>query len=168
VSFCKKIYFVVIVCCSVSAIASEKNKDNKKISKVFKYTFPKDNKNPFAPPDLNLFSSAKYKVPFVSDLQKINLSKIKLVGVWSEKKGEEKCLLVADVKGSKVGVVASVGDHIGQRGGRIKSINKNNIVVKLFTVLSSGMKRFFDKTIYIESFSKNQDYAKDKNIVIYK
>jgi Tfp pilus assembly protein PilP len=144
-------------------------KKNSKIFDEFKYKFPNDNLNPFSPPDLSEFSSKKYNITVVSDLQKVKLEKIKLVGVWVEKEGVSKCLLTAKgADGLSVGVVATVGEFVGRKGGKIKSINKNNIVIKLYTVLSNGTKKYYDKVMYIEDLVKNEKTTAKKDIIIYK
>jgi len=138
----------------------------KKNKKKFKYKFPEKNLNPFQPPVLFDFSANLLGFSLSSELQKVKLSKIKLVGVWSQKEGEEKCLLVMDRNGSDVGAVAKVGDRIGSEGGKIRLINKDRIIVRVPAYYSSNIKKFKDKSILIE---KNLTTKKSKNdVIIYK
>jgi type IV pilus assembly protein PilP len=86
---------------------------------------PAGKRNPFRPPGL----PAKNRRPSrenLSPLERYELGQLKLVGiVWDAK---EPKAMVEDSAG--LGYVVKVGTAIGNNDGRIRAINKNEIVIK--------------------------------------
>jgi Tfp pilus assembly protein PilP len=86
---------------------------------------PAGKRNPFRPPGL----PAKTRRPSrenLSPLERYDLGQLKLVGiVWDPK---EPKAMVED--GAGLGFIVGVGTAIGNNDGKIKTINKNEIVIK--------------------------------------
>ena len=153
-SFCKLCSLLLfIILCMNEFLKGEvkraiKGKDvtgNFKIKSITKtiesYTYASRNKkNPFIPP-LASDVKSKVEIPIVSPLQKYDISEIKVIGVWSVQNKKPKCLISTP---GQEGIIATIGDFVGNKGGVVHQINKNGIKIREFKLLYDGSRIFKD------------------------
>lgn len=88
------------------------------------------------------------EVAIVNNLQKHDLKKLKVVGIWQGSSGERKALILAPKGkgvaggGGVVGVPVTKGTQIGNRGGVVVSIGPDRVNVREFVLLHDGKKHF--------------------------
>jgi Tfp pilus assembly protein PilP len=102
--------------------------------------------------------SAKIKdleSPIVNPLQKHDLSKLKVVGIWQGSTGERKALVMApknrDAQGGAAteGIVVLKGTQMGNRFGVVVSIGPDRVNVREYVVLHDGKKHFKTTSKYL-------------------
>ncbi|MBI2603410.1 MAG: pilus assembly protein PilP [Deltaproteobacteria bacterium] len=114
--------------------------------------------NPFVPPLLSTLL-AKVELPIVSVLQKYPLWELNVVGVWILRNGERKAMVMTP---GNEGVVVTLGDSIGQRGGKIVEIGEKYATVREFSLASDGTRQFEDFKLWLEG---EQALPEDKIII---
>lgn len=82
----------------------------------------------------------------VSKLQYYAISLLKLVGVWRLSNGISKALILTP---SGEGVVAVIGDPVGQNNGEIMEIGKNKIIVREYVMTPDGTRQFNDIDMFL-------------------
>ena len=116
------------------------------VSITDEYTYASFGKpDPFIPP---LLSShiAQLEIPIVSVLQKYRLDQLRVVGIWTLENNARKALLTSS---SDEGVVVSVGDHAGNRGGKIIAIEPDIVKIREFTLAPDGTRQFSDRDLFL-------------------
>ena len=101
--------------------------------------------SPFIPP---LLSShlAKLEIPIVSVLQRYFLEQLTVVGIWTLENNARKALVMTS---ENEGVIVAVGDPIGNRGGKIISIEPNLVKVREFSLAPDGTRQFEDFDLWL-------------------
>lgn len=101
--------------------------------------------SPFIPP---LLSShlAKLEIPIVSVLQRYFLEQLTVVGIWTLENNARKSLVMTS---ENEGVIVAVGDPIGNRGGKIISIEPNLVKVREFSLAPDGTRQFEDFDLWL-------------------
>lgn len=95
------------------------------------------------------------EIAIVNNLQKYDLKKLKVVGIWQGASGERKALVLAPKgKGAMggvgvVGVPVTKGTQIGNRGGVVVSIGPDRVNVREFVLLHDGKKHFKTTSKYL-------------------
>ena len=110
-------------------------------------------KNPFIPP---LISShmAKIEIPVISVLQNFKLDQLNVVGIWILENNARKALITTE---DSHGIIASVGDSIGNRGGKIVSIESDVVKVREFSLAPDGTRQFEDYNLRLGKDLPDED-----------
>ena len=85
----------------------------------------------------------------VSKLQHHDISSLKLVGVWRLSTGVSKALILTP---TGEGVVAVIGDPVGQNNGEIMEIGKNKIIIREYLMTPDGTRQFNDIDMFLEDY----------------
>lgn len=115
--------------------------------------------DPFIPPLIS-HHVEQLEIPIVSVLQKYRLDELKVVGIWTLENKARRALITSS---SDEGLIVSVGDPAGNRGGKIIAIEPNVVKVREFTLSPDGTRQFNDKDMWL-----GDEYQGDEveNIVI--
>lgn len=103
-------------------------------------------RDPFSYPDREEMDDDSF---VVSKLQHHDISSLKLVGVWRLSTGVSKALILTP-KGE--GVVAVIGDPVGQNNGEIMEIGKNKIIIREYLMTPDGTRQFNDIDMFLEDY----------------
>lgn len=116
------------------------------VSENIDYTYASFGKdNPFVPPLLSTHL-AKLEIPIVSILQRYRLDELSLVGTWELENSDRKALVMTP---KDEGVIVTVGDLVGNKGGKIVGIAPKSIKIREFTLAPDGTRQFEDYQIYL-------------------
>lgn len=111
------------------------------------YRYSSFNKrDPFAYPDREEFIDDEF---VVSRLQRHDVSSLKLVGVWRLSTGVSKALILTP---SGEGVVAVIGDPVGQNNGEVMEIGRNKIIIREYLMTPDGTRQFNDIDMFLEDY----------------
>ncbi|NRA43594.1 MAG: pilus assembly protein PilP [Oligoflexales bacterium] len=130
------------------------------VSITDEYTYASLGKpDPFIPP---LLSShiAQLEIPIVSVLQKYRLDELRVVGIWTLENNARKALLTSS---GDEGVVVAVGDHAGNRGGKIIAIEPDMVKIREFTLAPDGTRQFSDRDLYL-----GDEFPEEEEIIVIK
>jgi len=95
------------------------------------------------------------EIAIVNNLQKHELTKLKVVGIWQGSSGVRKALVMAPsakegANGiAEEGVVVTKGTQMGNRGGKVVSIGPDRVIVEEFVLLHDGKKHYKPTSIYL-------------------
>ncbi len=111
------------------------------------YRYSSFNKrDPFAYPDREEIFDDEFAI---SKLQHHDVSSLKLVGVWRLSTGISKALILTP---AGEGVVAVIGDPIGQNNGEVMEIGRNKIIIREFLMTTDGTRQFNDMDMFLEDY----------------
>ena len=111
------------------------------------YRYSSFNKrDPFAYPDRDELMDDEF---VVSKLQRHDVASLKLVGVWRLSTGISKALIITP---TGEGVVAVIGDPVGQNNGEVMEIGKDKIIVREYLMTPDGTHQFNDIDMFLEEF----------------
>ena len=111
------------------------------------YRYSSFNKrDPFTYPDREELLDDEFAI---SKLQRHDVSSLKLVGVWRLSTGVSKALVLTP---TGEGVVAVIGDPIGQNNGEVMEIGKNKIIVREYLMTPDGTRQFNDIDMFLEDY----------------
>ena len=132
------------------------------LEEAFDYSYASFGKpDPFIP-NMRPAHLPSVSVLITSILQRYTLDQIRLVGIWQLENGSKKSLLMTE---KSEGVVVAVGDSVGIKGGKVKEIESDHVVIREFTLDSDGEKNFSDRTIWLGSREEKKS-EKDKSLTI--
>lgn len=132
------------------------------LEKPYEYHYASFGKSdPFIPPMLTSSDAegARLEIPIVSVLQEYPVADLKMVGQWELQNGERKAFIMTP-KGE--GVITIVGDVIGQKGGKVLSIENKFVTIREFTLAPDGTREFSDVKI---AMGDNEKKGEDKIIM---
>ena len=109
--------------------------------------------DPFIPPLLSSHIT-QLEIPIVSILQKYRLDELRVVGIWTLENNARKALITSR---NDEGVIVSVGDHAGNRGGKIIAIEPEMVKVREFTLSPDGTRQFNDRDLWLGDERPEQD-----------
>jgi hypothetical protein len=95
----------------------------------------------------------RISVLITSILQRYPLDRIRVVGIWKLQNGDKKSLMMTE---KSEGVVVSMGDPVGMKGGKIKSIESDHVVVQEVSLDSEGTPHFLERTIWLGSHEEKK------------
>ncbi|MFK7823515.1 MAG: pilus assembly protein PilP [Oligoflexales bacterium] len=101
--------------------------------------------DPFVPPLLSSHIT-QLEIPIVSLLQKYRLDELRVVGIWTLENNARKALMTSS---NDEGVIVSIGDHAGNRGGKIIAIEPDVVKVREFTLAPDGTRQFNDRELWL-------------------
>lgn len=113
--------------------------------------------DPFVPPlpEANANSTLSlggFEIPIVSPLQKYELKKLNMVGIWQGTNNERKALVMTPaVDGAEQGIIVKISDPVGNKGGKVIDIGNDYITVREFTLAKDGTRQFEDKQMHLVS-----------------
>ncbi len=129
-------------------------------------SFGKD--DPFLPPmtinedgslkSLDVLHAAKkekkagdFEKAIVSPLQKYDLRKIKVIGIWQLSSGERKAMVRVDkqIGGGSEAFVIGKGSLIGNQFGKVIGISSDKITVREFVILHNGKEHYINTDKYL-------------------
>ena len=114
------------------------------------YRYSSFNKrDPFAYPDREELMDDEF---VVSKLQRHDVSSLKLVGVWRLSTGISKALILIP---TGEGVVAVIGDPVGQNNGEVMEIGRNKIIIREYLMTPDGTRQFNDIDMFLEDYFDN-------------
>lgn len=115
------------------------------------YRYASKNKSdPFIPPIGEVRSGKTLKpidadeIPIVSPLQYFSLSQLAVTGVWQASDNSWKAMVETP---DQQGIVAAVGDPIGNSGGHIVNVGGNGLKVREYTLQTDGSRRYKDTIV---------------------
>jgi len=112
--------------------------------------------DPFIPPMLTGYKESSLEIPIVSVLQRYRVGNLRIVGLWEITTGERKALIMTP---KEEGIIATVGDSIGKRGGKILSIEEDSVNVREFTLAPDGTRQFEDTMMYLGNEQPDEEEA---------
>ncbi|MCB9228788.1 MAG: hypothetical protein H6618_04175 [Deltaproteobacteria bacterium] len=101
--------------------------------------------NPFIPPLLSAHLT-KTEIPVISILQKYPVEHIRVVGIWTLEDGSRKSLMMSR---ENEGVITSIGDPVGNHGGKVISIEEKIVKVREFSLSPDGTRQFTDVDLWL-------------------
>ena len=111
------------------------------------YRYSSFNKrDPFSYPDREELVDDEF---VVSKLQRYDVSSLKLVGVWRLSTGVAKALILTP---TGEGVVAVMGDPVGQNNGEVMEIGRNKIIIREYLMTPDGTRQFNDIDMFLENY----------------
>jgi Tfp pilus assembly protein PilP len=113
-------------------------------------------KNPFIPEIVLSGQMAKQRelspndveIPIVSPLQAFPVSQLSVIGVWETDAHVWKALIGTP---ATQGIEATLGDPVGNSGGRIMSITPESVIVREFSVRFDGTREYRDMPLHMGS-----------------
>ncbi len=126
--------------------------------------------DPFVPP-LMATKPAKEvdiypeEIPVVSQLQKFSWGQLKISGIWQTSTGERKALVMTP---DNIGVIARVGDSLGNSGGKIVDITNDTAVVREYRLLPDGTREFEDRLLRLGSLNKQERDEQTRQPIVLK
>jgi Tfp pilus assembly protein PilP len=105
--------------------------------------------DPFIPPIITQQLAAEQaidplEIPIVSPLQRFDLDRLQVVGIWQLPSGERKAMVLTPNRSAQ-GIIVKNGDPIGNRGGKIVDIGAQVITVREFMLAPDGTRQFEDQ-----------------------
>ena len=119
------------------------DKEEKVMQEYFYASF--SSADPFVPPPISELL-AKEEIPITSILQLYPAAILKVVGIWELATQDRKALIMTP---KNQGVTVREGDQIGRKGGVVKEIERDHIVVRTFELSPDGTRRYEDKTLWL-------------------
>lgn len=111
------------------------------------YRYSSFNKrDPFSYPDPEELMDEDF---VVSKLQRYDVASLKLVGVWRLSTGVAKALIITP---TGEGVVAVMGDPVGQNNGEVMEIGRNKIIIREYLMTPDGTRQFNDIDMFLENY----------------
>ena len=133
-------------------VEPRKIEENKKSLKAFYHYSSMTRTSPFVPPLVSTYYS-RVKIPILSEVQRYKLIDLRLAGVWTNKRGQSKALIITP---EDEGVIVEEGSPIGLKGGRIVNISMDGLKVRQFILAPDGTRIFSDRHLKYPSTQKKK------------
>jgi hypothetical protein len=91
---------------------------------------------------------AKVELEIKNPLQRYPIESLKVVGIWTLSNKNMKAM-IATPDGE--GTVVTQGYLIGNRGGKIQSLDENSLTIREFSLSSDGSRQYEDSVLWMEN-----------------